>query len=49
MLRNLARGVAQDLTYIQYASDLRALRTRTRVSKGGTWPDAFRGALIAND
>ena len=28
--RNLTRGVAQGLTYVQYASTLRALRIRTR-------------------
>ena len=29
-MRNLMRGVAQGLTYVQYASTLRALRIRTR-------------------
>ena len=48
-LRNLMRRVPQVLTYIQYASHLGALWTRTRVCKGGTSFAAFREALIAND
>ena len=35
------RGVAQGLTYIQYASALRAVRIRTRFWEGGTSDAAF--------
>ena len=42
------RCVPQGLTYVQYATALRALRIRTCVCEGGTWRAAFSEALRAS-
>ena len=41
------RCVPQGLTYVQYATALRALRIRTCVCEGGTWRAAFHEASRA--
>ena len=43
------RGVAQGLTYVQYASTLCALRIRTRFWEGGTSDAAFSTGLVAKN